>query len=78
MTRPNPDIDPAISDWLSRIRAEYLEMPGLNLTLAQARRLWGLDELMSSALLDALVDTQFLRRTASGAYVRADARCNAR
>jgi hypothetical protein len=30
-------------EWLRRIRGEYLEMPGLCLTLAQAQRLWGLE-----------------------------------
>lgn len=58
--------------WLGRIRAEYLEMPGLQLTLAQARRLWGLDEPTSMALLAALVDARFLRRTRTGMFVRSD------
>jgi hypothetical protein len=35
-------------DWtdqiLRRIRAEFLEMPGMRLTFSQAKRLWGLDE----------------------------------
>ena len=29
--------------WLERVVAEYREMPGLTLTLDQARRLWGCD-----------------------------------
>jgi hypothetical protein len=62
-----------IADWLGIIRAEYLEVPGLHLTLAQAQRLWGLDESTSLALLGSLVDVQFLRRTRHGAYVRASA-----
>jgi hypothetical protein len=33
----------AISDALRRVKGEYLEMPGLRLTPAQAQRLWGLD-----------------------------------
>ena len=65
-------VEPRTARWLGRIRAEYLEMPGLRLTLAQARRLWGLDETTSDVLLDALVDAQFLRKTRSGTYVRAD------
>ena len=64
--------EPRTARWLGRIRAEYLEMPGLRLTLAQARRLWGLDEITSDALLSALVDAQFLRKTRNGTYVRAD------
>ena len=40
---------------LQRIRAEYLEMPGLNLTAAQAQRLWGLDGATCDMVLAALV-----------------------
>ena len=52
---------------LQLIRAEYLEMPGLNLTRAQIRRLWNLDEGMCDTLLQALIEGQFLRRTSKGA-----------
>ena len=61
-----------VVDWLHLIRAEYLEIPGLHLTRQQVRRLWSLDELTCDALLDALVDARFLRRTRAGAYIRAD------
>jgi hypothetical protein len=64
--------DTPINDWLLLIRAEYLEIPGLRLTKAQVERLWGLDSVTSEALLAALVDVRFLRRTAHDAYVRAD------
>jgi hypothetical protein len=60
------------ADWIRLIRAEYLEIPGLCLTKSQVERLWALDAATSEALLDALIDAQFLRRTATGAYVRAD------
>lgn len=65
-------VDPRIATWLGMIRAEYREFPGLRLTLPQARRFWGLDETSSTALFAALVDAGFLRRTTTGAYVRAD------
>ena len=42
-------------DALRRIRGEYLEMPGLSLTVAQARRFWSLDHETCTSLLDALV-----------------------
>jgi hypothetical protein len=61
-----------ITDWLQLIRAEYLEIPGLCLTKPQVQRLWGLDPVTSEALLAALVDIRFLRRTRHDAYVRAD------
>ena len=43
--------DVAISDALRRVKGEYLEMPGLRLTPAQAQRLWGLDRESCQALL---------------------------
>jgi len=57
---------------LDRIRGEYLEMPGLSLTERQAQRLWGLDHEACKTLLEALLQTGFLRRTERGSYVRAD------
>jgi len=56
---------------LKRIRAEYLEMPGLRLTLAQAQRLCGVDRADCKAVLDGLVDAKFLCTKPDGAYARA-------
>jgi hypothetical protein len=64
------DVD--ASDRLQRIRAEYIELPGLSLTRPQAQRLWGLDPDTCDALLDTAVETKFLRRTSHGLYVRTD------
>jgi hypothetical protein len=58
------------SDWLNLIRAEYKEIPGLNLTKPQIQRLWGLDPLTCDALVDRLIADGFLRRTPSNVYVR--------
>jgi hypothetical protein len=66
------NVDTHVADWLMLIRAEYLEIPGLSLTKQQVERLWGLDAATSDALLAALVDVKFLRRTVRDAYVRAD------
>jgi hypothetical protein len=55
---------------LDRIRGEYLEMPGLRLTLAQATRLWGLSPSITGGLLDTLAGDGFLARTAGGVYYR--------
>jgi hypothetical protein len=55
-----------------RVRAEFAEMPGLRLTPAQARRLWGLDLDMCHAVIDALVASDFLRWTTAGAVTRAE------
>lgn len=39
----------------ARIRAEYLEMPGMRLTLSQAARLFNLEPAHCARVLDALV-----------------------
>lgn len=57
---------------LRRVQCEFLEMPGLRLTEAQARRLWGLDASACGALLNALVDQKFLFRTRDGAFMRVE------
>ncbi len=57
---------------LLRIQGEYLEMPGLRLTPAQAQRLWGLDGAECEFLMSALVNAKFLTRTRDGSYVRLD------
>jgi hypothetical protein len=41
---------------LTHIRAEYQEMPGLRLTLAQAQRLCGMERALRRMVLDVLVD----------------------
>src|SRR6185503_5947057 len=43
-----------------RVRSEFNEMPGLQLTLPQAARLWGLDHEASRLVIDALVERSFL------------------
>jgi hypothetical protein len=65
-----PEPARATAETLQRVRGEFLEMPGLCLTLAQARRLWGLDAPSCDALLSALVDAKFLFRTHDGAFMR--------
>lgn len=61
-----------VDDVLLRVRGEYLEMPGLRLTPAQAQRLWGLDAIAAQSVIEALVDARFLRRRPDGTFVRAD------
>ena len=63
---------PHHDDVLRRVQGEYIEMPGLRLTTAQAQRLWGLDRAACDALLGALVDAKFLFRTRDGAFVRSE------
>ena len=56
---------------LRRAQAEYLEMPGLKLTAAQAARLWSFDSELCSAVLTALVESRFLVRTRKASFARA-------
>ena len=54
-----------------RAEAEFLEMPGLKLTEAQAARLWSCDADVAVAVLTRLTESLFLTRTRSGAFCRA-------
>jgi hypothetical protein len=67
-----PDLVRGADDVIRRVQGEFLEMPGLRLTEAQARRLWGLDAASCGALLGALVDAKFLFRTRDGAFMRVE------
>lgn len=61
-----------IDNVLQRIQGEFIEMPGLRLTPAQAQRLWGLDRNVCDQLLDVLVKTRFLSQTRDGSFIRTD------
>ena len=59
-----------MTDLVGRIRSEFLEMPGLRLTVTQASRLWGLDEGSCRRVIDVLIGSSFLRWTPGGAVAR--------
>jgi hypothetical protein len=61
-----------MNELVGRIRAEFLEMPGLRLTVTQASRLWGLDEGSCRRVIDVLIGTSFLRWTKAGTVARVD------
>ncbi len=56
---------------VERLRAEFLEMPGLRLTMDQAHRFCGVERRRCSEALDLLVREQFLSIRSDGSYVRA-------
>jgi hypothetical protein len=62
-----------LTDWTRLIRSEYEEMPGLVLSCAQARRLWGIDCATCGAVMEELLRSGFLIRRPDGAYGRAAA-----
>ena len=57
---------------VSRIRAEYLEMPGMRLTTRQVQRLCGVEQTLCKAVLDSLIDAGFLCVKPDGSYARSD------
>lgn len=60
----------ASTDLQWRVRGEYLEMPGLRLSLEQAARMWAVDRESCGTVLDALVSARFLQRDQDGRYSR--------
>ena len=54
-----------------RIALDYIEMPGLKLTLDQSRRLWNLPADVCETALNDLVASGFLGRSRDGAFLRA-------
>ena len=63
-------VEQPVEQWAERVRAEYLEMPGLTLTRPQIRRLWLLDAALCDAVVDALVASHFLRLRPDHTYAR--------
>lgn len=57
---------------VDRVRGEFNEMPGLQLTVPQAARLLGIEPDACRDVIDMLVDSAFLRRTPAGTIVRAE------
>jgi len=57
-------------DVLNRLRAEFLEMPGLTLTPAQVGRLCGVEQIVCGMMLDMLVAESFLCVKPDGQYAR--------
>jgi hypothetical protein len=53
-----------------RIRGEFLEMPGMQLTLEQVERLSGIESAICKTVLDDLVRAGFLCISANGSYGR--------
>jgi hypothetical protein len=53
-----------------RIRAEFLEMPGMRLTANQVHRLCGVDVTICATVLEDLVRARFLQIGPDGTYWR--------
>ena len=57
---------------VDRVRGEFNEMPGLQLTIPQAARLLGIEQDACKDVIESLVASSFLRRTSAGTVVRAE------
>jgi len=55
---------------VERVRAEFVESPGLSLTPSQAQRLFGLDAARGASILSGLCDAGFLVRDKEGRFRR--------
>jgi len=62
---------PRLDSVVARVRGEHSEMPGLQLTCAQACRLWHMDPVACETLLEQLVEDGFLCKTDKGACIAA-------
>lgn len=56
---------------VERVLGEYREMPGLALTIEQARRLWGCDAVTCQRIADVLVERHVLRWSRDKRLIRA-------
>ena len=54
-----------------RLRNEFLEMPGLTISVPQVARILGLRSEHAAAILEALASEKFLTKTPTGSYQRA-------
>jgi hypothetical protein len=55
---------------LNRIQVEYMEMPDLKLTVAQAARLWSLPRDVGESALQVLLERGFLVLARDGGFRR--------
>ena len=69
--QPVEKLSDAFAVALRRAQSEFNEMPGLQLTEAQAARLWSFDSALCTAVLSELVASQFLVRTRRNLFARA-------
>lgn len=60
-----------LADLIRMVQADYAEMPGLSVTVAQGQRLWSLDRQSCDHVFTALLDGGYLRRTSKDRFVRA-------
>jgi hypothetical protein len=66
-------LDETFEAAMRRVQSDFIEMPGLRLTLPQAARLWAYDVRFCREVLSSLVQAQFLVRSRDR-FTRAEGR----
>jgi hypothetical protein len=64
------EANPRLADAVQRLKGIFLEMPGTQLSMADATRLSGLERPMCRIILEALEDARFLKRLPDGMFMR--------
>jgi DNA-binding IclR family transcriptional regulator len=61
---------PRVTEALARLKEVFLEAPSIELSLADAVRVAGLERSTCRIILEALEDVRFLTRTHNGLFIR--------
>ena len=61
-------MEAVLPNLVQRIREEFEEAPGLQFTVREAARFWGLDEETCRQVLEQLLAVRFLARGGDGRY----------
>ena len=60
----------SVTEAVQRLKAVFVEIPGTQLSLADASRLSGLERTLCRFVLEALEDAHFLTRGRNGLFIR--------
>ena len=69
---PWPRLTSIEASLIERVLGEYRQMPGLALTIEQARRLWRCDAVTCQRIVDVLVERHVLRWSRDRRLIRAE------
>ena len=61
---------PGVDQAVKRLKSMFVEDPGTRLSLPEASRLSGLDEMTCDVILKTLEDARFLRRRPDGLFTK--------
>src|SRR5947199_5609588 len=64
------EASPRVADAVQRLKGIFLEMPGTQLSMADATRLSGLERPVCRIVLEALEESHFLKRRRDGVFMR--------